>query len=347
MRAVPRWIRWCALACWSALGTLAMAQSPVKLDHDGEVKAKVQALAQAHASVVGVRSVAVEDARSNSSLGRERAGSGVVIGDDGLVVTIGYLILEAAQVDLLIDGERVVPARVVAYDLASGFGLVQALTPLRVPVARLGSSAAIGDDDPLMIASGGSKANLSVASLVSRRHFSGYWEYHIENALFTSPPRMDHSGAALFNANGELLGIGSLVVLDAMGAEKPRMAGNMFLPIDLLKEILPELRRNGATRSSKRPWLGLNCVEVDGMVRVARVMPDSPAEAAGLAPGDHIVRIDGKTVGDLTAFYKALWEGPEAEREVQLDVSRPGAGSATITVRSQDRMRTLRTAKGI
>jgi serine protease Do len=346
MRAVGRWIRCCALACWSAVGTLAAAQSPVKLD-DGEVRAKVQALAQAHASVVGVRSVAVEDARSISSLGRERIGSGVVIGDDGLVVTIGYLILEADHVDLLIDGERVVPARVVAYDLASGFGLVQALTPLRVPVARLGSSGRIGADDPLMIASGGSKTNLSVASLVSRRDFSGYWEYHIENALFTSPPRMDHSGAALFNADGELLGIGSLVVLDALGAEKPRMAGNMFLPIDLLKDILPELRRHGATRHSKRAWLGLNCVEIDGMVRVARVMPDSPAEAAGLAPGDHIVRIDGKSVGDLTAFYKALWDGPDPEREVRLEISRPGAGGAIVTVQSQDRMRTLRTAKGI
>jgi serine protease Do len=345
MRAVSRWIRRCALVCWSAVGTLAAAQTPARFD-ETEVKAKVQALAQAHASVIGVRSVAVEDARSNSTLGRERMGSGVVIGADGLVVTIGYLILEADRVDLVIEGDRVVPARVVAYDLASGFGLVQALTPLRVPVARLGSSSGIAADDPLMIASGGAKSNLSVAALVSRRDFSGYWEYHIENALFTSPPRIDHSGAALFNANGELLGIGSLVVLDALGPEKPRLAGNMFLPIDLLKEILPELRSKGATRSSKRAWLGLNCVEVDGMVRVARVMPDSPAEAAGLEPGDHIVGIDGKTVNDLTAFYKVLWEGPSPEREVRLDIARPG-GRETILVRTQDRMATLRTAKGI
>lgn len=345
MRAVREWIRWCSLAWCSALAASALAQSPVKVD-ETEVKAKVEALAEAHASVIGVRTVAVEDARSNSSLGRERMGSGVVIGADGLVVTIGYLILEADRVELVIAGDRIVPARVVAYDLASGFGLVQALTPLRVPVAKLGNSTSIAEDDPLMIASGGAKSNLSIAALVSRRHFSGYWEYHIENALFTSPPRIDHSGAALFNANGELMGIGSLVVLDALGPEKPRMAGNMFLPIDLLKEILPELRSKGATRSSKRAWLGLNCVEVDGMVRVARVMPDSPAEAAGLEPGDHIVGIDGKTVNDLTAFYKVLWDGPSAEREVQLDVSRPG-GRETVRVMSKDRMATLRTAKGI
>lgn len=345
MRAVGRWIRWWALASCSLVGTLAPAQTPARFD--GEVRAKVEALAEAHASVIGVRAVAVEDARSNSTLGRVRTGSGVVIGSDGLVVTIGYLILEAAQVDLLLDGERVVPARVVAYDLASGFGLVQALTPLRVPVARLGSSAGIAADDPLMIASGGSRTQLSIASLVSRRDFSGYWEYHIENALFTSPPRIDHSGAALFNANGELLGIGSLVVLDALGPEKPRMAGNMFLPIDLLKEILPELRSHGATRHSKRAWLGLNCVELDGMVRVARVTPDSPAEAAGLEPGDHIVSIDGKSVSDLTAFYKVLWQDPSPEREVRLEVARPGGGKQTFAVQAKDRMATLRTAKGI
>src|SRR5207245_3587282 len=124
-------------------------------------------------------------------LGRERRGSGVVIGSDGLVVTIGYLILEADHIDLMVDPGRVIPARVIAYDIASGFGLVQALTPLRVQPVKLGNSAAIKDDDPLMIASGGENGDLSLARLVSRRPFSGYWEYHIDGALFTSPPRTD------------------------------------------------------------------------------------------------------------------------------------------------------------
>jgi S1-C subfamily serine protease len=322
----------------------AFAQAPAP--NLSEVQAKVEALAKANAAVVGIRTLAVEDASSNANLGRERRGSGVVIGSDGLVATIGYLILEADHVELVLESDRIVPARVVAYDLASGFGLLQALIPLRAPAAKLGNSGELTTDDPLMIASGGPDGALSVARLVSRRPFSGYWEYHIEDALFTTPPRTDHSGAALFNADGELLGIGSLVVLDALGPDKPRTAGNMFVPIDLLKPILPELRERGATRNSTRAWLGLNCVEIDGMVRIVRVTPNSPAEAAGLSPGDRILRIDGVAVHDLAAFYKTLWGGTSPEREVAVDISRAGQ-TRTIKVQAQDRMKTFRRAQGV
>lgn len=336
---------------WLLLGlvgiAIAAADAPAPSEpQPAEVQAKVQALARANASVVGVRTVAVEDARSIGNLGRERRGTGVVIGADGLVLTIGYLILEADQVEIVLEPERVVPARVVAYDLASGFGLLQALTPLRVPPARLGSSGAVRNDDPLMIASGGEGGDLSLARLVSRRPFSGYWEYHVDGALFTAPPRTDHSGAALFNADGELLGIGSLVVMDALGPGHPRMPGNMFVPIDLLKAILPELRERGATRHSTRAWLGVNCVELEGAVRVVRATADSPAEAAGLMPGDRIVRIDGVAVNDLSSFYEALWRGGQPERTVALLVDRAGV-ERTVTVQTQDRMKTLRRPKGI
>ena len=315
-------------------------------DPASEVQAKAQALARAQAAVVGVRATAVEDARSIESLGRERQGSGVVIGTDGLVLTIGYLILEADHVELVLGAERVIPARVVAYDLASGFGLLQGLVPVRVAPVRLGESSAVALQQPLMIASGGEAGELSLARLVSRRAFSGYWEYHIDDALFTAPPRTDHSGAALFNAEGELLGIGSLVVMDALGPDHPRRPGNMFVPIDLLKSILPELRQRGASRGSTRAWLGLNCVEVDGMVRVVRTSPDSPAEQAGLLPGDRILRIDGVDVNGLEGLYKTLWGGTSPEREVSLLIQR-GGEQRSVTLLSQDRMKLLRRAKGI
>ena len=310
-----------------------------------ELAAPQRALARASAAVIGVQATAVEDAGSVATLGRERQGSGVVIGADGLVLTIGYLILEADHVDLVLGDEHVVPARVVGYDLATGFGLLQALAPLGTEPVPLGNSTESPVDEPLLIASGGEDAALSLARVVSRRPFSGYWEYHIDGALFTAPARPDHSGAGLFNANGELLGIGSLIVSDALGKGHPPVRGNMFVPIDLLKPILGEMRERGASRSSTRAWLGLNCVEYEGQIRVIRLTAASPAEEAGLLPGDQIVGIDGVAVHDLESFYKTLWQR-DAERQVSLEIRRGGV-ARTLNLQSLDRLKTLRRPQGV
>lgn len=302
-------------------------------------------LERAHAATVGIVATAVDDARSNESLGRSRTGSGVLI-EDGLVLTIGYLILEAERVDLVTKEGRRVPARVVAYDLATGFGLLQALTPTGTEPAPIGASAATSTEQPLVVMSGGEESGLSLARLVSRRDFAGYWEYHIEGALFTAPARADHSGAGLFNADGELVGIGSLVVGDAGGPGRPGIRGNMFVPLDLLKPILAEMRAEGSSRSSHRPWLGVNSVEYEGEVRVLRVSKESPASDAGLRPGDTIVGVDGTAVSDLASFYKALWKNPVSERDVAIDVKR-GAETLTIGVRSVDRLKTLSRPRGV
>jgi S1-C subfamily serine protease len=340
----------CRLALATLLTTLACASAPAATQAPAapaanHLQASAEALERAQAAMVAVFSEAVDEAGSIATLGALRRGSGVVIGDDGLVLTIGYLILEAERVDLVVAGERRVPARVVAYDLASGFGLLQALAPLRVAPVALGRSSGVNGDEPLMVASGGAEGELSLARLVSQRAFSGYWEYHIENALFTVPPRTDHSGAGLFNLDGELLGIGSLVVADAMGPGSGRLPGNMFVPVDLLKPILAEMRARGASRSSTRAWLGLNCAESEGEVRVLRVTRESPAELAGVQPGDRILRIDGAEVGALETLYKTLWRDG-AERDVLLTIRR-GGEVQTLTVHARDRMKTLRTPQGI
>jgi serine protease Do len=322
----------------------AAAANAIPTPGSPDFKAKAEALARAHSAVVGVRSTAVDEAGSIDTLGRERRGSGVLI-EEGLVLTIGYLILEADHVDIVIEGERTVPARVVAYDLASGFGLLQPLAPVRVAPVALGKSAGLSGDEPLMIASGGADGELSLARMVSQRAFSGYWEYHIDGALFTVPPRSDHSGAGLFNLDGELLGIGSLVVMEALGSGRGRMPGNMFVPIDLLKPILGELRSQGASRSSTRAWLGLSCTEGSDGVQVIRVTRDGPADLAGVRPGDQILRIDDAEVGGLESLYKTLWrDGPE--REVTLVIKR-GGETQTLKLRSLDRMKTLRKPQGI
>jgi serine protease Do len=310
-----------------------------------DLEAQSKALERAANAVVGVQTLAVADARSNNTLGRMRQGSGVVIAADGLVLTIGYLILEADQVQIVQSNGRNLPARVVGYDLATGFGLLQPLAPIKIAPAPLGTSRGVTPEDALLVVSGEPSAQLSAARMVSRRVFAGYWEYRIDDALFTSPPRTDHSGAALFNARGELVGIGSLVVNNALGSEGPMLPGNMFVPIDLLTPILGELRSKGASSASQRAWLGINGIEQDGLVRVARVSEDSPAEAAGLRVGDRITAIDGVAVSTLDALWTRLWSGA-AERDVSLEVER-GESRQTLQVHTVDRNRQLKRATGI
>jgi S1-C subfamily serine protease len=331
------------LAAW-LLGGFTWAAAAA--DDAPSIAAQSRALQRASDAVVGVRAIAVEDARSAATLGRARQGSGVVIDRSGLVLTIGYLILEAEQALIVTDDARVVPARPVAYDVATGFGLLQPLAPLRIEPASLGRSAAVDVGEPLMIVSGGEDGAVGTAELLARRPFAGYWEYHIDGALFTAPARADHSGAGLFNARGELVGIGSLVVSDALGRGRGRHSGNMFVPIDLLPPILPELQARGRSAQSQRAWIGLNCVETEVGVRVVRVNDDSPAEIAGVEPGDRVVRIDGTDVTALDVLWKALWAGGAPEREVTLEIER-GGERQTLKLQSVDRMKTLRSAQGI
>jgi S1-C subfamily serine protease len=303
---------------------------------------RLEALQRAHVATVGVRSQAVDDATSNETLGRRREGSGVVIEADGLVLTISYLVLEAERIELEVEPGRFVPARVVGLDIATGFALLRPLVPIDLPAVPLGSSAGIGRRQPLLFSS---SDQVSLAALVMQRPFSGSWEYHLDAALFTAPARTDHSGAGLFNADGELVGIGSLVVRDAAGPDHPPVPGNMFVPIDLLKPVLAELKSRGTTRASLRAWLGVNCAERAGEVRVLRVNRDSPAEAAGLQAGDRIVAIDGQPVRDLAGLYKTLWTGA-AERDVRLAVWREGS-PIDVTVQAVDRQSMLRRSRGI
>jgi serine protease Do len=306
----------------------------------------IDALQRANAAVVGVEVTAAEGSRSAETLGRQRSGSGVVIGPDGLILTIGYLMLEAETIQIITQDNKSLPARAVAYDLATGFGLIKPLVNLRgVAAVPLGSIKDLQTGDALMAATGGDDGDVSMTQLVSKRAFSGYWEYHIDSALFTSPPIGNHSGAPLFNQRGELLGIGSLFVVDAMG-ENRRLPGNMFVPVDLLKPILAEMQQSGSSKSSHRPWLGLTSSEQGGRVQVVRVNRDGPAQAAGLQPGDVVLAVDGTTVATLESFYKKLWDRTEPDGEVRLTVLQ-GAEIKTISLKGVDRMTTMQKPGGI
>jgi S1-C subfamily serine protease len=311
----------------------------------GDAQAMIDALTRANAAVVGIQVTAAEGSRSAETLGRQRSGSGVVIGPDGLILTIGYLVLEAEQIQIVTQDNKTLPARSVGYDLATGFGLIKPLLPLQVQPVMLGNTSQLEPGEALMAAIGGADADVAMTQLMSRRAFSGYWEYHIDSALFTSPPIANHSGAPLFNRSGELLGIGSLFTMDTMG-QNTRLPGNMFVPVDLLKPILAEMQQTGTTASSRRPWLGLSSTDQSGRVQIVRVNKESPAQAAGLKPGDVVLAVDDAKVANLESFYKRLWEHADPAVDVKLTVLQ-GADLKVISLRAVDRMSTIRKPAGI
>ena len=244
-------------------------------------------------SIVKVRTRAVPNARSSATLGQEREGTGIVIGDDGLVVTIGYLIVEADEVSLVDQRGKVLPARVVAYDHATGLGLVRAIVPLSAPPLPLGDSSKLADRDPVMVVNHAGPDDVTLALVVSTRPFTGNWEYLLDRAIFTSPPTMNWSGAALVSRDLKLVGIGSLIVREASTSGDSALPGNMFVPIDALKPILPELLRTGRRAGPPRPWLGVAADEVSGRLMVSRVSPEGPGDRAGIKVGDIILGVGG------------------------------------------------------
>lgn len=338
-----------ALACLALAAALPAAAAVARSVADGAAPraddATYEKLKDAANAVVGVKVKALANARSNESLGQERAGSGVLIRADGLVLTIGYLVLEADQVELVGTEGRKIPATVVAYDHATGFGLVKPMAPLGMKPIRLGTVAPVGQLDRLMIVTGGEAQAISIATVVSKRQFAGYWEYLIDDAIFTAPPRLDHSGAALINQEGELVGVGSLFVLDALSPGE-RLPGNMFVPVDLLKPVLEEMVRTGRQSSGKRPWLGVNSLEEDGRVKVIQVNDESPAAQAGIEAGDIILSVNGQAVESLPTFYSAIWNGGPVGAEFLLTVLH-GPTVKQVKVKSIDRHDFMRRKPGV
>ena len=288
--------------------------------------------------VVKLSIKAVPNARTAENLGTEREGTGVVFGEKGLIVTIGYLMLEADSVLVIAGDGRVYPASVVGYDHATGFGILRSGIDCR-PV-EVGSSADVRELATVLVAAHGAAGGVSRACVVSRRRFTGWWEYMIDGGIFVAPPRFEHSGAALLDAEGRLVGIGSLWVSDALeaGAAFP---GNMFVPIDLLKPQLDDLLAMGHRRGPARPWLGVYSEEIQGHVVVTRVLPESPAALAGLTRGDIILGVGGEAVGRQSEFYRRLWASGEAGSRVVLHVLHKKT-VRQMAVQSMDRMAFLR-----
>jgi S1-C subfamily serine protease len=292
-------------------------------------------LDRALSAVLSLRSEIPEDAFTASILGTERAGNGVMIREDGLVLTIGYLITEAETIWLTANSGAAAPAHVVGYDPASGFGLVQALGRLGVPALEVGTSARSKIGDSVIIAGGGGLAHALKARVASRREFAGYWEYVLDEALFTVPPHPSWGGAACIGGDGRLAGIGSLFVQEARG-EGIASQGNMIVPIELLGPILDDLLRFGRVDRPPRPWLGLYASEAEGTVFIAGLAEGGPAHRAGVHPGDVVLEVGGAPVSDLAGTFRSVWQLGPAGAEIPLMVMRDGA-PREIRIPSADR----------
>ena len=295
-------------------------------------------------AVVGIKTQISQDARTASFLGREREGSGIVIDDQGLVLTIGYLILEADSAIITGPDGKQVPATIVAYDHESGLGLLRLSGKLDIKPMRLGNSATVSLQDKILAASRGGDRPVIITEVVSRRVFTGGWEYLLENAIFTSPPHRFHSGAALVGEDGRLLGVGSLFVGNAAGSNV-MSPGNMFVPVDALKPALADLLQTGRRSGKKRPWLGANTSEQRGRVFVDRVSPGGPAAKAGIAANDLILGVNGLPISGQADFYRKLWAAGEAGSTVKLNVLPEGGGNFSvkeIPVKTGDRYEWLK-----
>ncbi|MEW6670169.1 MAG: S1C family serine protease [Thermodesulfobacteriota bacterium] len=292
------------------------------------------------AAVVKIRAVVPETARTAETLGTEREGSGVVIDSEGHVLTIGYLILEAAEVEITETGAKPIKATVVGYDHPSGFGLLRADRPLRAPFLALGNSAEISTGDPLLVAGFGGREAAQGVRVVSLTEFAGSWEYLLDRAIFTAPPHAEFSGAALIDRSGRLAGIGSLFTQIQI-KEIGMVPANMFVPVDLLKPILSDLQQYGHSRQAPRPWLGIRAESIHGRVFVLGVSPGGPSEKAGIMAGDLVLAVKEKAVRDLADFYRSVWALGAAGVDVPLSLLQD-IRIRQIVVHSADRAQYMR-----
>jgi S1-C subfamily serine protease len=287
----------------------------------GAARAQSVTLEELTSGVVRIKTYINPDGRSVSNLGREREGSGILIDENGLVLTIGYLMVEAHAAEVITSAGRTVPATVVGYDHETGFGLLRTIEPLKLKPLAIGKSVDVKEKDRVLVVSFGGANMIAPVNVVARREFAGSWEYLVPDAIFTSPPHPAWSGAALVNREAKLVGVGSLILGDAGNSGMP---GNMFVPIDLLMPILGDLLADGRVSGPAKPWLGVNASEVNGRLQVSRVTPESPAEKAGIRRGDVVVGIGGDVTKTLPDFYRKLWSSGAAGVVIPLDVLQRG-----------------------
>lgn len=293
-------------------------------------------------AVVLVHAEVPPDGHTAATLGTERGGYGAVIRDDGLVLTIGYLINEASQIWLTSNRGQVVEGYRLAYDQATGFGLIQPLGRLDAPHLPRGRAADVNVGDPAFVIGHGGVTHALKTKVIEKREFAGSWEYVLDEALFTTPAHPQWGGAALLDAQGHLIGIGSLLVTQELNGDA--VHANMFVPIDLLEPIFDAMLQTGRSPHPPHPWLGMSTEDQDDKLFVVKLSAGGPAERAGVKIGDMVLGIGELRLSGLAEFFRAVWRLGPAGVEVPLTLAREG-DVLRIIVKSADRADFLKKPK--
>src|ERR1700683_596581 len=292
------------------------------------------------ASIVALGATVPVDAFTAETLGTARAGNGLIIRSNGLILTIGYLVTEADTIWLTLSDGRSVPGHLLGYDQETGFGLIQALAKLDMPALEIGRSASVSLGERVVVGGAGGRPRSVAARIVAKQEFAGYWEYVLDEAIFTAPAHPNWGGTALIGPAGDLLGIGSLQLQQS--AEKGQAQNiNMVVPIDLLKPILDDLMKFGRRNAPPRPWLGLYATEVENRLVIVGLADKGPAKKADLRTGDIVLSVAGKEVRDLASFFRRVWAQGEAGVDVPVSIYRDG-DTMDVRVKSSERNRFLK-----
>ena len=300
-------------------------------------------LSRALDAMVLVRAEVPPDGYTVSNLGTERGGYGAVIREDGLVVTIGYLINEASQIWLTSNRGAVVEGYRLAYDQATGFGLIQPLGKLDTSYLPRGLASDVKIGDSAFVLGHGGLGHALKTRVVDKREFAGSWEYVLDEALFTTPAHPQWGGAALLDAQGALIGIGSLLVTHEVKGEA--VHANMFVPIDILNPILDTMLQTGRSPHPPHPWLGMSTQDdIDGKLFVTKLAQGGPADRAGVQLGDMVLGIGELRATGLADLFRSIWRLGAPGVAVPLTLARDG-DVLRITVKSADRSDFLKKPK--
>jgi serine protease Do len=260
-------------------------------------------------------------------------GSGFVITEDGYIVTNDHVVDKAVKVEVVMDDGAVIPAKVIGTDATTDLALLRIEHRRNLPFVTLADAAPrVGE---WVVAMGnpyglGGTVTAGIVSAKGRDIGSGPFDSYIQ---IDAPVNRGNSGGPTFNMSGQVIGVNTAIFSPSGGS-----IGIAFdIPATMVKAVATELREHGRVH---RGWLGVvtqpvtsDIAESLGMkdaagALVAGVQPDSPAAEAGLAAGDVIAEVDGKTIKDAHDLAR------------QIGINQPG-NTVKLTIRRKGRTETL------